>query len=182
MNYNYNNSEMIPIQNGSVARLYTGQQAYCVKKCTPFLKNQSSPWKDEKYYEVRKLDGTTTYETRNSSGNPIYIMDENGNKWEDSTLQKFPNYSQIPQQTTYGGVFNLKRFLKIFKPKKPIKSKKTTTTVKKPTKPIKSKKTTTTVKKPTKPIKSKKTITTVKKPTKPIKSKKTKTTIKKPTK
>ena len=101
MNYNYSHdshdsrdSQMLPIQNGSVARFYTGQQAYCQKKCTPFLKNQSDPWKNEKFYEVHR-NGTITYEKRNSSGEPIYIMDENGNEWNNLTLPKDVNIVEI---------------------------------------------------------------------------------------
>ena len=131
-------------------------------------KKYREPWITNNLYEVQGQDGKVRYEERDSKGKeigriyaeehtPINSSSENKkNKEELETTIKnvydemnkkgiiFPDDdSRINEQMRSNGgndVFNLKKFLKIFKAKKPIKAKKPT----KPKTPIKAKK-------PTKP-------------------------------
>jgi len=181
-------------QEGVIVNYRKGQQDLCKKTCTPFLTkdviNQfPNPWITDRLYEIKGQDGKVRYVRKDQNGNeigekiyanehtPINSSEENE---ENKRFFKGELNNAITKYEPYitgggNGVFNLKRFLKIFKPKKPTKS----TTPKKPTKPTTPKKPTksTTPKKTTKSTTPKKTTksTTPKKPTKS-------TTPKKPTK
>ena len=180
-------------QEGVIVNYRKGQQDLCQKTCTPFLidevkKQFPKPWITDRLYEIHGLDGKVRYVRKDNDGNeigekiyanehtPINSPEENE---ANKTFFKGELNNAITKYEPYitgggNGVFNLKRFLKIFKPKKtkPTTPKKTTkpTTPKKTTKP-------TTPKKPTKSTTPKKP-TKSKTPKKPTKS----TTPKKPTK
>ena len=163
-------------QDGVIVNYRKGQQDLCQRTCTPFLINDikrqfPNPWITERLYEIQGLDGKVRYVRKDQNGNeigekiyadeytPINSPQENE---ANKAIFKGELNNAITKYEPYikeggNGVFNLKRFLKIFKPKKPTKP----TTPKKTTKPTTPKKTTkpTTPKKTTKP-------TTPKKPTK----------------
>jgi hypothetical protein len=141
-----------------------GQQASCMRKCTPFIKDEitnrhgTNIWKEGKYFEVHNKD-RVRYEKRNENGlvvDTIYTDNTNSPIYNPIENQRNKDNLEVRLNSLQdGGVFNLKRFLKIFKPKKTTKP----TTPKKTTKPTTPKKTTkpTTPKKTTKPTTPKKT-------------------------
>jgi hypothetical protein len=135
-NYSQNKVPQIHIQQNTLPTHGKRQQTVCMETCTPFLnksvlkKFHNNPWKEDKIFEVHESNGKIRYEVRDANGKELYRF------YEDKKANQ-----------EGGKVFNLRRFLKIFK-SKPVKTTKPTKTTKttKPTKPTKTTK-------PTKPTK-----------------------------
>jgi hypothetical protein len=126
-NYSQNKVPQIHIQQNTLPTHGKRQQTVCMETCTPFLnksvlkKFHNNPWKEDKIFEVHESNGKIRYEVRDANGKELYRF------YEDKKANQ-----------EGGKVFNLRRFLKIFKSKptktpKPTKPTKTT----KPTKPTK---------------------------------------------
>jgi hypothetical protein len=141
-NYSQNKVPQIHIKQNTLPTHGKRQQTVCMETCTPFLnksvlkKFHNNPWKEDKIFEVYESNGKIRYEVRDANGKELYRF------YEDKKANQ-----------EGGKVFNLRRFLKIFK-SKPVKTTKPT----KPTKPTKTTKTT----KPTKPVKTTKPTKTTK--------------------
>ena len=161
----FNQQVSLNEEQKSKANWYDSQQSYCKTKCSRFLNNPTNAWKNERIVEVKTLDGTIRYDVRDENNNTIRSTDENGNNVETRRYYYQGNYNGN------GGLFDLRKFLKIFKATKATKATKTT----KPTKATKATK----AKKPTKATKATKATKTtkatkatkLKRPTKKLKQK-----------
>jgi hypothetical protein len=133
-NYSKNKVPQIHIQQNTLPTHGKRQQTVCMETCTPFLnksvlkKFHNNPWKEDKIFEVHESNGKIRYEVRDANGKELYRF------YEDKKANQ-----------ECGKVFNLRKFLKIFK-SKPTKATKAT----KPTKATKATKAT----KPTKATKT----------------------------
>lgn len=114
-----------------------GQQDLCKRTCTPFLKKEvlmkdQNPWKDGNYYEVHK-DGEVIYEKRDYFEGPAKETFY-ANEYSPINSEEVNKFNRMAGS----GLFDLRKFLKIFKAKKATKATKATK-LKRPTKKLKQK-------------------------------------------